>query len=75
MQNRPLVAPHHLRLAIALVLAAALGAAYAAARKAGLGSGTGGAAIRCRPVLAEGSPNHWVLGQAIGVSVTARTWC
>jgi hypothetical protein len=69
MQNRPLVGRHHLRLAIALVLAAALGAAYALQERRASAQAQDAPQFEVDPFWPKALPNHWVLGQAIGVWV------
>jgi DNA-binding beta-propeller fold protein YncE len=69
MQNRPLVGRHNLRLAIALVLAAALGAAYALQERQAWAQAQEAPQFEVDAFWPKALPNHWVLGQAIGVWV------
>jgi hypothetical protein len=71
MQNRPVVA-RNLRMATTLLLVLALGAAYTFLERRTWAQAQEAPRFEVDPFWPKALPNHWVLGQAIGVWVDAQ---
>ena len=69
MQNRPVVGRRNLRMATILLLVLALGAAYAFLERRTWAQAQEAPRFEVDPFWPKALPNHWVLGQAIGVWV------
>ena len=69
MQNRPVVGRRNLRMATILLLVLALGVAYTFLERRTWAQAQEAPRFEVDPFWPKALPNHWVLGQAIGVWV------